>query len=152
VYKIHIFRNQRNFTNTINSFFYQRYVLRLELPLIADVCRPSQFRSFTPISKTYLLLRKNFPFLFFSPDVKANKNTSLPWSPYQIILRINDTSLQPGHGTSYVSSFLCELVLKTELEPCTKAPHSKLNVNIEFPVSVAFHSSKVPIVPTVEQD
>jgi hypothetical protein len=63
---------------------------------------------------------KTSHFCSFSAEVQATKTTPLPWSPYQIILRINDTSLQPGHGTSYVSSFLYELVLKTELVPIPK--------------------------------
>ena len=58
---------------------------------------------------------KSSRFCSFSPDVRAKKATPLPWSPYQMILRINDTSLQPGFGPSYVSIFLCELVLNTKL-------------------------------------
>ena len=51
---------------------------------------------------------------FFSSEVRTNKTTPLPWSPYQMVLRINDTSLEPGHRPSYVSDFYCELVLNTE--------------------------------------
>jgi hypothetical protein len=70
--------------------------------------------------KSNCFFLKSSRFCFFSPEVRANKTTPLPWSPYQMVLRINDTSLKPGHGHSYVSSFLCELVLKTEFVPVPK--------------------------------
>jgi len=70
--------------------------------------------------KSIYFCLKTSRFCSISPEVQANKTTPLPWSPYQVVLRINDTSLQPEHGTSYVSSFLCELVLKTELVPVPK--------------------------------
>jgi hypothetical protein len=66
-----------------------------------------------------LFQTENTPILF-SLEVQTNKSTPLPWSPYQMVLRVNDASLEPGYGPSYVSSFLCELVLNTELVPVTK--------------------------------
>jgi len=63
---------------------------------------------------------KSSRFCSFSSEVLANKTTPLPWPTYHMVLRMNDTSLQPGYGPSYVSSFLCELVLNTELVPVSK--------------------------------
>jgi hypothetical protein len=63
---------------------------------------------------------KSSRFCSFSPDLRAKNSTLLPWSPYQVVLRINDTSLVPGYAPSYVSSFFCELVLDTELVPVPK--------------------------------
>ena len=59
-------------------------------------------------------------FCSFSSDVLSKKTTPLPWSPYHMVLRTNDTSLQPGYGPSSVSSFLCELVLNIKLVPVPK--------------------------------
>jgi len=52
--------------------------------------------------------------------VLAKKTTPLPWPTYHMVLRMNDTSLQPGYGPSYVSSFLCGLVLSKKLVPVPK--------------------------------
>jgi hypothetical protein len=98
----------------------------------------------------YLLLSENFLFCSISSEVEANKNTQLPWSPYQMVLRMNDTSLQPEHGPNYVSSFFVWTV--TEKRTVPVPPYSKLDVNIDLRVSAALHSTKMALVSTVEQD
>ena len=93
------------------------------------------------MSKICFLLSEIFPLCSRSPEVQAKKTTPLPWSPYQMVLRINDTSLKPGYWPSYVSSFLCELVLKTELVPVPKY-HA---VNWTWTLSFAFRPPFTPV-------
>ena len=77
-------------------------------------------------------------FCSLSPAVYIIKKMTLPWSPYQMVLRINDTSLKPGHGPSYVSILKCELVLNTELVSVPKYHAVSWTLILSFPFRPPF--------------
>ncbi|KDR18227.1 Proto-oncogene tyrosine-protein kinase receptor ret [Zootermopsis nevadensis] len=63
----------------------------------------------------------------FRQEVRANRTTPLPWSSYHMVLRINDTSLRPGHGTSHLST--PDAVITETIKPTKQLPEAPLYYN-----------------------
>jgi len=100
----------------------------------------------------YLLLSENFPFLyhFFRSGSQQDHAAAL--------VTLRDGTEDNRHlTTAKTRAQLCKYILCVncywkENCACTIEPYSKLDVNIDLRDSAAFHSTKMALISTVEQD